>query len=86
MQQHEPVQIDVLSEMVADLRAAVAAGEFSSVSEAVQRAVEDWQAKRALAAWDVEELRRLVQDGAESGPGIEAATVFARLRASHGLV
>jgi antitoxin ParD1/3/4 len=81
MDELEHLRIDMHPDVAAGLRAAVAAGEFADLSEAVQHAVEDWQAKRALKGWDVEEVRRLVQEGADSGPGIPAEIVFARLRA-----
>jgi antitoxin ParD1/3/4 len=32
---------------------------------------------------ELDEMRRLVQEGAESGPGIDADLVFARLRAKY---
>ncbi|MBC7431138.1 MAG: type II toxin-antitoxin system ParD family antitoxin [Rubritepida sp.] len=81
MTQLEHLGIDVHPDVANDLRAAVAAGEFANVSEAIQVAVESWQAHRALEGWDIEELRKLVQDGMDSGPGIPAEVVFARLRA-----
>jgi antitoxin ParD1/3/4 len=72
------------SEMAAALRAAVEAGEYSSVSEAVQDALRAWRLRRRVEALELDELRRLVQEGADSGSGIAADTVFARLRAGYG--
>lgn len=84
MSQVEKLSIAMPSEMAAELRAAVEAGEYSSVSEAVRDALRGWRLRRKVEALELDELRRLVQEGADSGPGIEADTVFARLRARYG--
>jgi len=42
--------------------------------------LKDWRLKRKVEALDVEELRRFVQEGIDSGPSIDTDTVFARLR------
>jgi antitoxin ParD1/3/4 len=36
-----------------------------------------------LAHLEIDELRRLIQEGGESGPGFDADLVFARLRAKY---
>jgi antitoxin ParD1/3/4 len=84
MSQVEKLSIAMPSEMAAELRAAVEAGDYSSVSEAVRDALRDWRLRRKVEALELDELRRLVQEGADSGPGIEADTVFAHLRARYG--
>ncbi len=75
--------VELAPEMAADLHAAVAGGEFGSVSEIVAAALEAWQAQRALEGWDTGEVRRLVQEGMDSGPGIPAEQVFDRLLARY---
>ena len=48
---------------------AVAAGEYASASEVIRDALRDWKEKRDLLGYTVEELRRLYQEGLDSGPG-----------------
>ena len=63
-----------------DVRRAVANGEYASASEVVRDALRDWKAKRNVAALQIGELRRLIQEGIESGPGLDADLVFTGLR------
>ncbi|HJU19355.1 MAG TPA: type II toxin-antitoxin system ParD family antitoxin [Stellaceae bacterium] len=84
MSRIEKLSIAVPVEMAAELRAAVEAGEYSSVSEVIRDALRDWRLRRKFEALEVDELRRLVQEGINSGDGIEADVVFAQLRARYG--
>ncbi len=59
----------------------VAAGEYASASEVIRDALRQWKDRRDLFGYTIEELRRLVQEGIDSGPGLDADGVFARLRA-----
>lgn len=63
-----------------EVREAVASGEYASTGEVVRDALRDWKAKQSLSRIELDEMRGLVQEGADSGPGIDAALVFARLR------
>ena len=81
----EKISIALPHEMVADLKAAVDRGEYATTSEAVREALRDWRLKRKVEELDVEDLRRLVQEGIDSGPAVDAETVFARLRAKYAL-
>jgi antitoxin ParD1/3/4 len=76
----EKISVALPSEMVSLLREAVESGEYSSASEVVRDALRTWKMKRKLDALQLSALRRLVKQGAESGPGIGATTVFSRLR------
>ncbi len=76
----EKLSIALTPEMAADLRAAVEDGDYGSVSEVVRDALRDWRMRRKIEALEVEELRRLVRAGIDSGPGLDAGPVFARLR------
>jgi antitoxin ParD1/3/4 len=76
----EKLSIAVTPEMADELRAAVEQGEYGSVSEVVR----DWRLRRKVEAIEIEQLRRLVQEGIDSGPGLDAEDVFARLRARFG--
>ena len=44
-------------------------GEYVSSSEVVREALRDWQLRRALHQKELEELRRVWQEGIDSGPG-----------------
>ncbi len=76
----EKISIALPGEMVATLRAAVESGEYSSASEVIREALRAWKLKKKVEMVELEELRRLVQEGVESGPGIDAESVFSRLR------
>ncbi len=80
----EKLSIALTPEMAAELRAAVEQGEYGSVSEVVRDALRDWRLRRKVEAIEIEELRRLVREGIDSGPGLDAENVFARLRARFG--
>jgi antitoxin ParD1/3/4 len=80
----EKLSIALTPEMAAELRAAVEQGEYGSVSEVIRDALRDWRFRRKIEAIEIDELRRLVQEGIDSGPGIDADSVFARLRARFG--
>ncbi|MER9297058.1 type II toxin-antitoxin system ParD family antitoxin [Mesorhizobium sp. M0621] len=47
----------------------VAAGEYASASEVIRDALRQWKDRRDLHGYTVEELRKLVQEGIDSGPG-----------------
>lgn len=69
---------------MAELRAAVEGGDYGSISEVVRDALRDWRLRRKIESLETEEPRRLVQEGIDSGPGLEAYAVFAWLRARFG--
>jgi antitoxin ParD1/3/4 len=79
----EKISIALPHDMVADMKAAVDRGEYATTSEVVREALRDWRLKRKVEELDVEDLRRLVQEGIDSGPSVDAETVFARLRAKY---
>ena len=47
----------------------VAAGEYASASDVISDALRQWKERRDLFGYSVEELRRLIQEGIDSGPG-----------------
>ena len=77
----EKLSVALTPEMVAEVRAAVEGGDYGSVSEVVRDALRAWRLRRKIETLETEELRRLVQEGMDSRPGLEAGEVFARLRA-----
>ena len=79
----EKLSIALTPDMVAELR-AVEGGDHGSVSEVVRDALRDWRLRRKIETLETEELRRLVHEGIDRGPGLEADAVFTRLRARFG--
>jgi antitoxin ParD1/3/4 len=69
MPQVEKMSIALTPELAAAVRAAVANGEYVSSSEVVREALRDWQLRRSLHQKALEDLRRLWQEGIESGNG-----------------
>lgn len=63
------IYLSLPDDLAAEISAAVGRGEYASERDAVLGAVEEWRAQRQADAIGVEELRRLVQEGIESGPG-----------------
>jgi len=78
----EKISISLPSDMVAVLKAAVESGEYSSASEVVRDALRAWKLKRKMEGIELDELRRLVQEGSESGPGIDGQELK-KLRAKY---
>ncbi|WP_020181007.1 type II toxin-antitoxin system ParD family antitoxin [Methylopila sp. M107] len=64
----EKITIALTPEMAAFVRDTVASGQYASTSEAIRDAVREWQERRDLLGYTVEELRDLVQEGVDSGP------------------
>ena len=80
----EMLSVALTPDMVAEVRAAVEGGDYGSVSEVVRDALRDWRLRRKIETLEIEELRRQVQEGIGSVPGLDAEEVFARLRARFG--
>lgn len=56
-------------EIAAAVDEAVEAGEYRSASELIGDALRQWRERRETLGYSVEELRELVQEGIDSGPG-----------------
>jgi antitoxin ParD1/3/4 len=65
----ERLTIALPTQMAAELRQVVEAGEYASTSEAIRDALRTWKLKRSERQAAIEELRRLWDEGIESGPG-----------------
>ncbi len=65
----EKVSIALTAEMAAAVREAVKSGEYASSSEVVREALREWKLKRSLHQQEIEELRRLWNEGLNIGPG-----------------
>jgi antitoxin ParD1/3/4 len=74
------ISVALPHDMVEAIREAVDSGDYATTSEVIRDAVRDWRLKRRVEAMDLDDLRRLVQEGIDSGPSIPAEEVFAKLR------
>lgn len=83
MAQAQPVTVSLPPEMAAMMRQKVEEGEYSSVSEVVREALRDWSHKQSAEKRELQQLRALLQEAIDSGPGEDGETVFARLRARY---
>jgi len=79
----EKITVALSEDTLNEVREAVASGEYANTGEVVRDALRDWKMKHRLSQIELDEMRRLVQEGADSGPGIDADLVFARLRAKY---
>ena len=61
------------------VKAQVSAGRFNNVSEVVRAGLRLLEEQEQVNTLKLQELRAAIQAGTASGPGIEAATIFARL-------
>lgn len=64
----EKLSIALTPDMAATVRQAVESGNYASASEVIREALRDWKLKREVDREIVEELRRLWQEGVDSGP------------------
>lgn len=79
----EKLSVTLTPEMVIDLEASVAAGEFASTSEAVRDAVRLWRKDREERAERLASLRARIQASIDDPrPGIPIDRVMQRLRAT----
>ena len=79
----EKLSIALPPQMADLLREAVESGEYASASEVVRDALRTWKRKRKLETLELSELRRLVREGMESGPAIDAEPVLSRLESKY---
>ncbi|MFO0990424.1 MAG: type II toxin-antitoxin system ParD family antitoxin [Hyphomicrobiales bacterium] len=63
--------VTLSEELAQTVDAAVAAGEYASASDVISDALRQWKERRDLHGYTVEELRRLIQDGIDSGPSLD---------------
>ena len=82
----ERITISLPAEMVAEVKAAVAAGEFTNTSEAVRDALRRWHRARTVIALSDEELRLLVAEGRDSGEPVDGEAALKRLRAKYAVM
>ena len=80
----EKLSIALTADLAAQVREAVASGMYATSSEVIREALCDWSRRRAFEQTEIAELRRLIQEGHDSGyepwEGREAFYVEARQR------
>lgn len=59
----ERLTITLPSQMVADIRSVIAAGEYASTSEIVREALRDWKTKRAIQLQELAALKAEIDRG-----------------------
>lgn len=64
----EKISIALTPDLAALVREAVESGEYASSSEVIRDALRDWKRKRTLQQQEMEEFRRLWDEGINSGP------------------
>ncbi len=79
----DKVTVSLPSEMVAEIKAAIAAGEFTNAGEVIRDALRQWRRSRTVIALSDEELRRLTLEGRESGEPLDGEAALKRLRAKY---
>jgi antitoxin ParD1/3/4 len=79
----ETINVELSEDTAGTVREAVASGDYASESEVVEDALRLWKDGRRGDEMDIEEIRRLVQEGIDSGPSVDGEEVFARLRAKY---
>jgi len=65
------------------IHAQVESGRYTSVSEVVREALRLMEDQESLRELHIANLRSQVEEGMNSGPGIPAEEVFARLEAKY---
>jgi antitoxin ParD1/3/4 len=83
MTRADKITVALSEDTIDAVRDAVASGDYASTGEVIRDAMRDWKQKRRLAQVQLDELRRLIQEGADSGPGVDADLVFAHLNAKY---
>jgi antitoxin ParD1/3/4 len=67
----EKISIALSADMVTMVRSAVETGDYASSSEVIREALREWKARRAARGDAVRELRRLWDEGLDSGRSAE---------------
>ena len=65
----DKLSIALTPEFTADIREAIATGEYASTSEVIRDALRSWKQARQSRAIALDELRRLWRVGIEGGQG-----------------
>jgi antitoxin ParD1/3/4 len=72
----EKISVALTPEMAATMREVVSSGEYASASEVMREALRDWKHRRKQRDEAIVELRRLLDEGRNSGPFVDSEVVF----------
>ena len=75
----EKVSVALTSEQVAAMKAAVDSGEYATTSEIVREALRRWETARRMKEEEIQLVRKLIEDGRNSG--VAGEVDFSALRA-----
>lgn len=75
MSKVEKLSIALTGELAEQVRVAVRTGDYASSSEVIREALRDWTDKRERRAAKLSELRKLIQEGVDSGIAPDRRTV-----------
>ena len=64
----EKISIALTPDLAAAVQEAVESGGYASTSEVIREALRDWREKRRLHEQQINEMRRLWDEGVQSGP------------------
>lgn len=64
----EKISIALTPDLAAAVQEAVESGGYASTSEVIREALRDWREKRRLHEQQINEIRRLWDEGVQSGP------------------
>jgi antitoxin ParD1/3/4 len=81
----EKISIALSADMVTLVRNAVETGDYASSSEVIREALREWKARRAARGDAVRELRRLWDEGLDSGRSAELDIKAVKSRARRRL-
>lgn len=70
--------ITLSPDLAAEIEGAVKAGEYASQDEAIADALRDWKERRDNHGYSIAELRKLIQEGIDSGISDEDGPDFMR--------
>ena len=79
----EKISISLPVDLMADIRAAIAEGDYATTSEVLREALRDWKLKRKVHTMGVEELRALWREGDDDSTAEDGEAVFARLASKY---
>ena len=85
MSKIEKISVALPSEMVIAIKEAVESGDYATNSDVMRDALRDWRMRRRVEEIEIEEMRRLVQEGIDSGPSLDGEAEFARLKAKYAV-
>ena len=83
MGEQRKITIELSEDMAEAIERAVARGEYASIDEAIEHAVAEHEASRWEDRIGRERISAMVQEGVNSGPGVDGRQVFERLIAKY---